>query len=617
MKNLLLSVWISVWISVLLAACVSPPRESNWMPALEPFSPEDPGWNKSRPTLLVADCQLFNIFTQPQAQRNLSSKSMADSAIRPPQLNLFADEVLRWVITEGSQDTEVIIHLGDAIDLACEGELRLFLDTMNGGDKPWLLAPGNHDCFYFGNYDPVRSDAWKSACHESGAILRKDLFVRMYVASLLAQRGPGFDGLAESLGLTDVRDADLSELAQRIPGHFSWEAPRGAGAFLDAIAWNVDWKRPWRSFVLQRADISGRGPDGLACRAILLDSCQYWERPIMIPNAWQSYPVQLNCGLSGEILADQLRIVRAWVEEGSDPDEILVMMSHHPLNRIAPKSRSSLKWLWRAHPLSIPTYVSAHTHRGHFAYHPLSEDWEGLEMNIGSTTDWPMEWRTLRYFVKEGGDGPGDFYVQSELFALADVLENHEGYFLPEWEIPVGAIDDYRRYAQGAQSAGSLFDFFLSYHMTPPFMSPAAPRPREAAIETEHILKNGCLRTYQRMIELFPTSPRKNALWPAECTEDTDVLAKIDQALGDEGDIDDKIELLKQLTLFDRSRTPHDPSTGQTTSDELMRFKICQAVWASRFESTHGRRLTPTDQLIRVFTPRTYTDLEEDPLEEE
>ncbi len=42
-----------------------------------------------------------------------------------------------------------------------------------------LVAPGNHDCFYFGNYDPIRRDEWQAACNESGSVLRKDQFVRM------------------------------------------------------------------------------------------------------------------------------------------------------------------------------------------------------------------------------------------------------------------------------------------------------------------------------------------------------------------------------------------------------------------------------------------------------
>jgi len=611
MKRLLLSASLFGW------ACVSPPPVSNWTPALEPFDREDPSFYKSRPTLLVADCQLFNIFTQPQAQRNLSSKTMADSAIRPPQLNLFADEVLRWIVTEGTEDAEVILHLGDAIDLACEGELRAFVKTMTASGKPWLLAPGNHDCFYMGNYDPPRREEWLSACYGAGEILSKDVFLRLYVASLLAQRGPGFDDLARSLGLADVRDEDLAVLAEKIPLQHSWEAPTAAGALLDAIAWNIDTKRPWRSFLLQRADIGGRGPDGLPCWAILMDSCQYWERPIMLPNAWKSYPVALNAGLSGEMLADQLRIVREWVEELSRLQGFTVLMSHHPLNRIAPRSRSSLKWLWREHRFKVASYVSAHTHKGHFAYHPFGDDWEGLEINIGSTTDWPMEWRTLRYFGRPGTGGKrGDFYVETKRFALADVLENRGGHFLPEWEIPVGAVDDYRAYARGAQSTGTLFDFYFTYHMNPPFMTPPPLEPRKPSIETEHLVKSGCLRTYQRMVELFPTSPDHNALWPDGCTKDEDVIARIDATLGDGVALDDKIRLLMQLKDFDESRASYDPETGRDTSDELLKFKVCQAVWASRFESTQGRRLIPSDQLVRVFVPRTYTDLEEDPVED-
>ena len=43
----------------------------------------------------------------------------------------------------------------------------------------------------------------------------------------------------------------------------------------------------------------------------------------------------------------------------------------------------------------------------------------------------------------------------------------------------------------------------------------------------------------------------------------------------------------------------HDAS-GESTDEARVRFKLSQAVWASRYEVTHGRKLQAADELIRV-----------------
>ena len=76
-------------------------------------------------------------------------------------------------------------EVGDAADLGCEGEFRTFTGIMNTAGRPWIMAPGNHDCFYFGNFHPVHTENWEAACRNAGEPLRKDRYVRLYVATLL------------------------------------------------------------------------------------------------------------------------------------------------------------------------------------------------------------------------------------------------------------------------------------------------------------------------------------------------------------------------------------------------------------------------------------------------
>ena len=63
---------------------------------------------------------------------------------------------------------------------------------------------------------------------------------------------------------------------------------------------------------------------------------------------------------------------------------------------------------------------------------------------------------------------------------------------------------------------------------------------------------------------------------------------------------DSKVAFLEELELFERTRRTSDPSSGESLDDERARVKISQAAWASRFESSQGRRLRLEDDLIRV-----------------
>jgi len=589
---------------LLLASCrVKPDPISRFLPALEPVDFHEPGWHASMPVQLIADCQLHNPYSLPIPDRSLSIKMLADTAIRPPQLDMFNGDVLRWVVTEGSPGTEAILHLGDAIDLACEGEWAEFLDAMRSTRKPWLMVPGNHEFFYFGSYIPREDTQWEDACHGAGRPITKDRFVRLYVAALLAQDDPGMQALARSLGLFDARDQDPFALADRIPDRHSWEAPEGTGGFLQAIVWNIVPERPWQSFILQRADLTGRGREGLRINAILMDSNQYEDQPALAPNAWDNYLPELNCGLTGELLSDQLRIVREWVT--SEEDRGWLMAIHHPLDSMSSKARSSLVWLWARHIRG--GLLSAHTHAGRYVKHELGNGREGLELNVGSTLDWPMEWRNMVIHARKDGLA----YMESERFVLVERLRNRKGYFLPGWEVPAGAADDYRGYSVGIAEGVTLTNFVLLYHFwPPPFGRPMVP-VTQSAIATETRIKDTMLRTYARLIRTFPTDPEAaGTAWPDGCRTDAEVLARIEEEAGRElpfqekialqqDTIKRKIDFLQALERFEKTRGLLGAQGEEEAERARRRYKLSQAVWASRYEIDRGRNLRPEDTLIR------------------
>jgi hypothetical protein len=579
----------------LINACqVKPDVPSRFSPALEPFDPAEEGWVTTRPVLLVADCQIHNLYSKPIPDRNLSIKMFVNTAIRPPQLDMYADEVLGWVLQNTPVETEAVIHLGDAVDLACEGEFRTFLDVMKKAGKPWLMVPGNHDCYYFGTYDPRNPVLWEDACYGSGRPLEKDLLIRFYVAALVEQDLPGTRELAKALGLYDERDQGLSALADRVPLHFEWVASPDLDSFLKAIVWHIDLEKPWRSFVLQRADMSGPDPR-IRIHTILTDSTQYAELPALVPNAWDNYPLELDSGMTGELLSDQLRIIRTWMETADGTR--FVLMLHHPFSAIASKSRSSLRWLWARY--AFGGIVTAHTHAGYFEQHRLEGDKQGLEINVGSTTDWPMDWRTMVVHAKEGSRFA---YLDTPYFTLVDLLKNEDGFFMREWEVEAGDEDDYRRYRVGDPSGVTITDYLVAYHLWPPALGRAKVKARKPAYDTEAQVKNTMLWIYHRLIRTFPTDPGgAGTEWPGPCRNDTEVKRKIEAMDAESIPIEEKIAFLMELERFEKTRSTRDPKTGESTEQDRYRFKLSQAVWASRYELEGGRgSLRLQDELIRV-----------------
>ncbi len=584
-----------LFLVVFVSACQVPPEmPSRFSPALEPFDPVEEGWVTTRRILLVSDCQIHNLYSKPIPDRNLSIKMFVNTAIRPPQLDMYAGDVLRWILKNTPAETEAVIHLGDAIDLACEGEFREFVDVMKDAGKPWLMIPGNHDSYYFGTYDPRNPPLWEDACYGSGKPVTKDLLIRLYVAALVQQDVAGTRALAKDLGLYDERGLDLLELAGRVPIQHSWTAPRNLDSFLQGIVWNIDSEAPWRSFILQRADISGPDPR-IRFHAILTDSTQYAQLPALVPNAWDNYPLELDCGMTGELLSDQLRIVRQWME--TEDDTRFVLMLHHPFDEIASKSRSSLRWLWARY--AFGGIVTAHTHAGYFEQHRLEGGKEGLEINVGSTTDWPMDWRTLVVHGKENSDFA---YLDTRYFTLMDQLKNQEGFFLRDWEVEAGAEDDYRRYRVGAPSGITITDYLVAYHLWPPALGRAKVKARKPAYDTEVQVKDTMLWTYHRLIRTFPTDPVKgDTNWPEACRNDTEVKQRIEVVAAKDVLIEEKIAWLMELERFEDTRSTLDPKTGEPTDEERLRFKLSQAVWASRYELAGGRgSLRLQDELIRV-----------------
>jgi hypothetical protein len=270
-------------------------------------------------------------------------------------------------------------------------------------------------------------------------------------------------------------------------------------------------------------------------------------------------------------------------------------MCHHPFEHLAPRARTNLGYLWRERGFGM--LVSAHTHKGYFAHHSLGSDRDEVELNIGSTTDWPMEWRTLQTFVDVD---QRKINIRSERKVLVDTLIHRGGFFDPGWEVPLDAPDDYRGYKQGESAKGLLVGYYLGSHLTPYWLPPPKIKANKAARNTEMDVKRAMLWTHLRLIARFPTDPGCEPDWPRDCFDDESVIKRIESSTGSEEPIETKIELLRELTAFEKSRRTVDPATGESLDEVRLRYKISQAAWASRYMAEQGRRLRVEDEMIRM-----------------
>ena len=121
--------------------------------------------------------------------------------------------------------------------------------------------------------------------------------------------------------------------------------------------------------------------------------------------------------------------------------------------------------------------------------------------------------------------------------------------------------------------------YYLSY------MDITSPDPKF----TQEKLMDSLLYTYTKFITDVP-SATDNRIWPPCCSTDKKVLQEISKALSSYN-LKQKITLLKSLDQFDRQRTPADPLQRRD-------YRLCQAVWASKYDKLERRQPIPSDTYI-------------------
>lgn len=528
--------FVSIFAILFLTGCHPTSLPSDW--GIPPQETE--GDPLSIPVILLADNQLHHLYGNPVWLRSGFTNQFVAVAIRPVQLDFYAPDILKWIIKNYANRRRVI-HLGDALNIACSVEFDAFEQIMNESGKGWVLAPGNHDFYYFGN-GHFAWDEWVRACktqNGNGRPMTKDLFIESYLNSL-AEQSQKFNnfGFADSVPLKE--------------GY--WETPEDQAPFLSGIVWKIDKDDPWRSFVVQRLNLtlpgnttSSHKPGGPVI-AILLDTNQYDIAPGLLPI------IRKNSGVTGGLLDDQIKIIDEWLAN-QPQGQTTIIMGHHPYHTLTRTAREAID-RWRT-DRGVALYVSAHTHKANY-YVREGSDANWLELNIGSTTDWPPEFRTLTVSSARGYDQKVAFRMpRLPVHALWEDLQIPR--CEPEWEVTTDREDFYINYAE----------------LT-------TPDPKKTQIALMNIL----LRSYEWLLRFVESSPT-NKTWPDGTKNDQEVLKKIDHTLNQTKDLDQKLNFLRQLHFFE---------TNRNVKDQILQheFHLCQAKWASKYD-LHGARVPNVD----------------------
>lgn len=395
--------------------------------------------SKEPSVLFVGDPQIHNLYG---VSLKLSSKfadSLVRVAIRPPEVNLLAryslDEILRKAALK---NPDLVVVLGDGTNIACTNEFEVFSAIMskqqslgkNDENSLWLMAHGNHDSYMQGTINSYRpSDKWKAsdwrpqhmpdskiptdeswwgttsqpqsyqkswnnacytASYRSGSPMNKVQWIAKYLnilrphgltvgSSLLPDVGQDLLSFSKNQLSpktqvfhlhTDQVTGKLAKFNYRMEGR--WTRPS-----FSSLPSYSKLQKSWDSFIVQSIDLSP------AHRLILIDTsvCEI--------AAGGKHFLSTNAGSKGCIGAAQMKIIAEFAKVESSVKVIIA--GHFPLKDLLVKDRNGLlEILNQGQPWD---YISAHTHRS------LSRNrWNGgMEINIGSTTDWPAEGHIIRF----------------------------------------------------------------------------------------------------------------------------------------------------------------------------------------------------------------------------
>ncbi len=410
--------------------------------------------------LLLGDNQTHYLYPDPFLYRSaFIDHHVVPVAIRSPEQDLFGQDLLRYAVRHWAADAPVI-HMGDALDISCTVEWAEFATLMQeatalptGLRRHWVMVPGNHDGYFFGNFSAASDEAqWKQACrpHANAAWSELQHNAPMHKSQYL-------DAYLAVLG--SVLPSLAAARAGHAHGQWSCDAATCAAHELQAAAWNIDDAHPWRSYLVQRVDL------GMGSQAILVDTSSYSSAPTVIGT---------HAGQTGSIRREERDIVSAWVTAAA-PHPV-VIFGHHQYYALDGATKSALDGLMAKDHVVL--YVSAHTHEGQFYAHGEGKDgW--LELNIGSVLDWHPEARDFA-LKEEKKPQAGRKIFESNLMRFTPSLDD----------------SDWQDCKEPWRASSADADYYIDYMR----LTAAGPETTELRIA------DSLLAAYERLFKLFPAA---------------------------------------------------------------------------------------------------------------
>jgi len=367
-------------------------------------------------------------------------------------LGSFASELLTRFNTGSQQEHRepILLVLGDASNVACTGELKHFFDVLNAsthGVGAWLTLHGNHDSYMMGNlnsygrhknlpplkptttakgiasplsdsqytaaecrefaYDrntqcsrPFGLSSWAAACADpliDSVPSYKGVWLRHYLGQLEQQQVHfAVDGTPATSEAGGQLDASLCAPHRKFEGTADATSPLGhrdywvTGEMFSRIRVSGDAEcnfprlayelNTYRSYAVQSFKLNSE------IRAILIDTDHRPEVMRGGPGAVREKLPGENGNIDDEGKdGDQLRDIALHVFRARKDGQRVVFFAHHPLSQLPSSLQSALLM---HHPIA---YISAHTHAESSVAKHRVNDGSFVELNVASTTDWPME----------------------------------------------------------------------------------------------------------------------------------------------------------------------------------------------------------------------------------
>lgn len=365
------------------------------------------GAEKGQPVLFLADPQFHNLYGLRLKQMSSQADWVSRVAIRPPELNILAPLVFDELIGRGLQvqanpqaprGPAFAVVVGDSTNIACTGEFATFqasIGTLREAGLPILVAHGNHDSYLLGtvnNYKPMtiipKSDVdyptdtniwansgeisstnmenWRDGCFQpaatglDGSPMTKERWLAKYIALLgkdVVRKEPtSLAKGAKTLVLEAAPNSSLSKLKYRASGRFY---PRREDAL-----------EGYKSYIVQALEFDD-------VSMIIIDTS-------VCPYAGGLYFRSNNAGQHSCIGDDQFETIKHILRDVPKQRK-LVIVGHFPLADWNPADLKSFRDTLLDNAGWV--YVSAHTHE----VTAQSKWFNGTEINIASTTDWPMQ----------------------------------------------------------------------------------------------------------------------------------------------------------------------------------------------------------------------------------